>query len=307
MAKREEFRRVVVVIPAFNESQSLAGTIKALRDLGSWFNSQGLELKVYVVDDGSVDHTYEIAHKAGADRVLRHSKNIGLGAAVRTGLAKAWQDGASIVVKFDADLQHDPQDIPMLLEPLLNDEADIVYGHRFERIEYRMPILRKIGNRIFTSLMRSLTGWPIRDSQPGIFAVNSVYLSVFRIPGDYNYTQQILLDAYVKGMRFADRDVRFRRRMSGSSFISFRYPFKVVTQILWVVLNTRPMKVFGSVGLFFLVASSGIGLAELFYYFFCISVKPIIHTNLVLALFLIGMQTLFFGILAELIIQSRPK
>ena len=79
--------------------------------------------------------------------------------------------------------------------------------------------------------MRWLTNWEIKDSQPGIFAVNAAYLKVHFIPGDYNYTQQVLLDSYLNGMRFDQVAVTFRPREYGSSFVSLAYPFKTIPQI----------------------------------------------------------------------------
>ena len=100
-----------------------------------------------------------------------------------------------------------------------------------------MPFIRRIGNKLFTGLMKKLTNWDLKDSQPGIFAVNKNYLDIFRIPGDYNYTQQILLDAYHKQMRFAHVDVSFNLRESGDSFVSLKYPFKVIYQLLMVLVS----------------------------------------------------------------------
>ncbi len=233
-------KKLIVVVPAYNEAGRIAETVTALKAVSGSLAGIGLNLGVYVVDDGSSDATRKLAR--GADKVLRHKINQGLGAAVRTGLTAARADDADIAVKFDADLQHDPADIVALVRPILDGDADLVYGHRFDRIEYRMPTMRRAGNRVFTCLMRMLTGWPIKDGQPGIFAVGRDYLEVFHLPGDYNYTQQILLDAFHKGMRFAHVPVRFRKRTTGRSFISLKYPFKVGYQILQVRAAARPMK-----------------------------------------------------------------
>ena len=106
-------------------------------------------------------------------------------------------------------MQHTAKDIDKIIEPLIGNYSDIVYGNRFKKISYKMPFIRRIGNKLFTGLMKKLTNWDLKDSQPGIFAVNKNYLNIFRIPGDYNYTQQILLDAYHKQMRFTHVDVSF--------------------------------------------------------------------------------------------------
>jgi len=225
----------IVIIPAYNEAEKIQEAITNIQGIKAELAKIGLEHFVYVVDDGSVDDTSLLARKAGADRIIKHKVNLGLGAAVRSGFLTARKDGADIVIKLDADLQHDPNDIVPLINPILNDEADVVYGNRFERISYRMPLVRRAGNVAFTKLMGMLTGWSLKDSQPGIFAVNRDYLDVFNLPGDYNYTQQILLDAYHQGMRFAHVPVAFRKRTTGESFVSMRYPFKVLPQLLIII------------------------------------------------------------------------
>jgi len=300
-------KKLIVIIPAYNEEERISTTVKAIFKIREKLSDRGIELWVYVIDDGSNDKTRQLAQEAGADRVLFHRVNIGLGAAVRTGLVAARSDNADIVVKFDADLQHDPDDIPMLIQPILEGEADIVYGNRFERMTYKMPIIRRIGNIIFTGLMRWLTKWPVRDSQPGIFAVNRAYLDVFHIPGDYNYTQQILLDAYHKGMRFTQVPVVFYKRTTGKSFVSIKYPLKVLPQIVLALAGLKPMRIFAPVGILFVLIGAIIFSYEIVLWFMGKTHKPVIHVNAVLGFSLFGLQTLFFGILAELIVQFHRK
>ncbi len=306
-SEERPMRKLVVVVPAYNEQGKIEQVIAGIGDVKAKAAERGFELLVYVVDDGSGDETGLLARKCGANRVIKHKVNLGLGAAVRSGLLAARKDGADIVVKFDADLQHEPEDIISLIGPIVEDEADVVYGNRFERIEYKMPLVRRAGNRAFTKLMSMLTKWPLKDSQPGIFAINRDYLEVFNLPGDYNYTQQILLDAYHQGMRFAHVPVTFRRRTTGKSFVSMKYPFKVLPQLVFVVMSTKPMKVFFPIGILFLVFGGGIFSIELVLWFLDKSIKPVTHVNAVLGLMFFGLQTLFFGLLAELIIRTNRK
>jgi glycosyltransferase involved in cell wall biosynthesis len=300
-------RRIIVVVPAYNESTTIAQTIASLREGTSDLAAEGFAVRIYVVDDGSKDATGDAARDAGADRVLTHKVNRGLGAAIRTGLSAARDDGAWVAIKFDADLQHDPTDIRQLIAPIVDDEAEVVYGNRFDRIEYRMPFVRRTGNIVFTRLMKWLTGWPVKDSQPGIFAVSHAYLANFYLPGDYNYTQQILLDAYHKGMRFAHVSVAFRKREAGKSFVSFRYPFKVLPQILMVLVGVKPLRVFAPVGLLFLFLGAGLAGYEIVQYLAGNASKPVQHTNLVQGLSFFGLQTLFFGLIADLIVKQNRR
>ncbi len=299
-------RLLVVMVPAFNEVENIERVIQGISALRARLIDRGLQLKIVVIDDGSADNTAEVATEAGADRVIRHGRNMGLGAAVRSGFLAATEDDADVLLKIDADLQHNPEDILSVLSPILSGTADLVYGERFSKISYKMPAIRRLGNITFRALMRWLTKWPIQDSQPGIFAAGRAYLEVYDIPGDYNYTQQILIDAYVKGMRFAQTPVHFEQRRVGESFISLRYPFKVLPQIVLVIAITRPMKIFGTCGFLFLAFGATVFLIQIGQYLLGFAVKPVTNVNLVLGTSLFGLQMLFFGLLAKLIVLTRP-
>lgn len=298
-------KKVIIIVPAYNEEERIEAAVNALNQLKPKFEENDLKLKVYVINDGSRDKTYELAKKANADRIVTHQVNRGLGAAVRSGLGAARTDEADIMVKFDADLQHNPDDVLRLIKPILEDEADVVYGHRFKNISYKMPFIRKYGNKTFIALMRWLTKWPVKDSQPGILAVDKSYLKVFYIPGDYNYTQQILLDSYHKGMRFAHVDVDFRKRETGKSFVSYKYPFKVLPQILQIIIGVKPLKFFAPIGLIFLGLALLVAIIEILMFIFGSLEKPIEHVNFVLGFSTFGLQTLFFGLLADLIVKKN--
>ena len=168
-----------------------------------------------------------------------------------------------------------------------------------------MPLVRRVGNLLFRALMRWLTKWPIQDSQPGIFAVNADYLAVYDVPGDYNYTQQILLDAYLKSMRFAQVQVNFDQRRAGKSFISLLYPFKVLPQIVLVITMSKPMKIFGTVGGLFLLFATTMFTVQVAQWALGFSEKVVENAILVLGTGLFGLQMLFFGILAKLVVLTR--
>jgi glycosyltransferase involved in cell wall biosynthesis len=296
-------KKLVVIVPAYNEEKTINDTLVRLFSIKPDLNKLGYELKIHVINDGSTDKTENLASEHEEVLVINNKKNKGLGAAVRTGLLSANNINADIVVKYDADLQHQPFDILALIKPIDNDESDIVYGNRFEKMNYRMPFIRRMGNKVFTNLMKWLTGWPLMDSQPGIFAVNHVFLSNFYLPGDYNYTQQILLDAYHRHLRFSHVLVNFNKRDKGKSFISLSYPFKVIPQIIQVIIGIKPLKVFGPIGWFFLSLGIFVFLFQFILYLLDYTQKPVENVNLVLGSFLFGLQILCFGFLADLVVK----
>jgi glycosyltransferase involved in cell wall biosynthesis len=156
---------IYVFIPAYNEEKNIAEVISGLKQLK-------LNLKIYVVDDGSKDRTGEIARKAGA-AVVRHRVNLGQWAAMRTAFAISLVEGACVMVSVDADGQHDPRDLPKLVNPVLEGKADIVIGSRFLNSETpEMPKYRRVGVRFFNKLIEVATGKKLTDCTSGYKAYN---------------------------------------------------------------------------------------------------------------------------------------
>jgi len=295
---------VIAFIPALNEEKKIGEVIRKVYDLYRDSEQRGFKVEVIVVDDGSTDRTVEEARRAGARRIVSHPCNLGLGAATRSGMQTAYEMGADIALKLDADFQHDPQDIEKVIQPILEDRADIVYGSRFAgKITYRMPLIRKMGNLFFTWLMRKLTGWRITDAQTGLMVYSRRYLADFNMPGNYNPPHQTLIDAYHKHMRYVEVPVVFHPRTSGKSFISLKYPFKVFPQMVRTLIMVNPLKVFMPIGLSLIAFGVIMFLVELY----LINHRMIekLHDSTIVVLILFGIQTAFFGLLADLIVNRK--
>jgi glycosyltransferase involved in cell wall biosynthesis len=152
---------IVAGIPAYNEEKTIAEMVlKAGCHVG----------KVLVCDDGSKDMTQVVAKENGAD-VLEHEKNMGYGATMQTLFRKAKELGADVMVVFDGDGQHDPNEIPALVKPVLEGKADIVIGSRFVKgARIDIPLYRRIGILFITLLARIFSGYAISDAQSGFRA-----------------------------------------------------------------------------------------------------------------------------------------
>jgi len=245
---------VVVFIPAFNEEGSIESVIRKIQEhYVANAAARGYRTEIIVVDDGSSDRTVAISRAAGVDTVVSHIKNRGLGASTRTAMQRAYEMGADIAVKIDADFQHDPDDIDKVVRPIIDDVADSVFGTRFRGgLQYTMPVTRAVGNRFFSWLVSKLTGLVVTDGQTGLMAFGRKYLQQFTIIADYNETQQLILDSYRKNMRIIEVPVIFHKRTTGKSFISWRYPFKVLPTILRHYVRITPFTVFMPIGAFFI-------------------------------------------------------
>jgi glycosyltransferase involved in cell wall biosynthesis len=194
-------KTIAVLIPAFNAEYSLAELINRLR------NAIG-NVQIIVVDDGSTDRTNEVAASIGAI-VFRHKKNRGKGAALQTGfdfLNK--QTGIEFIVTIDADLQHQPEDIPKFLLVQQKTNADIVIGWR-ERIGTQMPVHRKLSNAITSVLVGMRTGVKIKDSQCGFRLIRSSVIEIVQLESTgYEAETEFLIKAAHRGFKIEFVPVR---------------------------------------------------------------------------------------------------
>ena len=225
---------LAIVVPAHDEAPRLPAVLAGIpRDrLG--------DAVAVVVDDGSGDGTAEAAERAGAEIVVRHEANRGLGAALRTGLEAARTLDARAAVYLDADLEYDPAEIPALLAPIEAGEADYVLGSRFLGSREGHSFLRSSGNRAFTLALGFLAGRRLTDGQTGFRAFSHRALEAAEIVHDYNYAQVLTLDLLHKGMRLAEVPISYRSRAGGSSFVGGRYLWRVPLGIAREVLGGRP-------------------------------------------------------------------
>ncbi|MBI2578304.1 MAG: glycosyltransferase family 2 protein [Candidatus Aenigmarchaeota archaeon] len=151
-------KAITVVIPAYNEEKSVASVVNRAKKYGS----------VVVIDDASKDRTAEQAKKAGAS-VLKHKINGGLGASLRTGFRKALEMQSDVVITLDADGQHDPDDIPEMLEKI-SEGCDFVIGQRNLK---KYPFVKKFGNFFLNAATNFVAGTSLKDTESGFRAIRT--------------------------------------------------------------------------------------------------------------------------------------
>ena len=227
----EESKPLAVIVPAHNEAENLPGTLARMP------SGQVADMRIIVVDDGSTDETAEAARRHGADLVVSHSGNRGLGAALRTGLAAARDMDARAAVYIDADGEYPPSQIPDLLNPIDAGEADYVLGSRYLGARQGQPFHRRIANFVFTVLLCIAAGRRISDGQTGFRAFSRRALECAEIIHDYNYAQVLTLDLLKKGMRMREVPISYSYRTKGESFISMKYLWRVPAAMVRQLLN----------------------------------------------------------------------
>ncbi len=222
---------LAIIIPAYNEAENLPGVLARVpRDAFA-------DVQVIVVDDGSEDSTATVARLAGANMVIEHGRNRGLGAALRTGLETARTINARAAVYLDADGEYDAAEMRLLLAPIERDEADYVIGSRYLGCRQGQAWHRNLANRGFTLLLSILAGHWLTDGQSGYRAFSRRALEVAEIVHDYNYAQVLSLDLFRKGMRYGEVPINYRRRGYGDSFIRAEYLWRVPLGITRELLN----------------------------------------------------------------------
>jgi glycosyltransferase involved in cell wall biosynthesis len=190
-----------IVIPAYKEAARIGTT---LRELGSMYRN------VVVVDDGSPDDTAAAARACGV-HVVRHPINRGQGAALQTGIRFALLHGAETIITFDADGQHDPADIPALLEPLRKGEADLTLGSRFLGRTIGMPLSRRIVLKLAVAFTRIVSRIHVTDTHNGFRALTRSAAEAIRIRQDRMAHASEILDEICRlKLRFLEVPVTIR-------------------------------------------------------------------------------------------------
>ena len=206
--------RGLAIVPAFNEEKSIAAVIRELHDAEP-------ELDVIVIDDGSSDRTAAVAAESGA-QVVSLPYNVGIGGAVQTGYQYAVKHGFDLAVQVDGDGQHDPLEIARLVEPVLDDRADMVVGSRFAPGGgYRGTPPRRVGIHLFAAIVSLIVRARVTDTTSGFRAVNRKAIELFAsdYPHDYPEVEATVL-LVRRGLRMMEVPVKMRVRETGSSSIT---------------------------------------------------------------------------------------
>ena len=219
----------IAIVPAYNEELNIGRVVDELHAFDS-------ELHVVVISDGSVDRTTTVAAEHGA-HVVALPFNLGIGGAVQTGFKYAHENGYDLVVRCDGDGQHIPAELPKVLAPVLDGEADIAVGSRFAGGDgYRSSATRRIGIRLLALIVSAIARQRVTDTTSGFQALNRKALDLFAAdyPHDYPEVEGMVMTIKHR-LRLREVPVAMREREHGQSSItalrSIYYMAKVLTAL----------------------------------------------------------------------------
>ena len=249
--------KITIGIPAYNEEKNIASIITKLKNITD---------SIIVCDDGSSDMTSEISKNLGAI-VISHKKNMGYGAAIRTIFQKSVELDSDILVTFDADGQHRIDDVNKILQPLENNEADIVIGSRFLDNESKVPNYRKIGIKVITKVTNASLKKKLTDSQSGFRAYNKQALTQIS-PSEMGMgiSTEILIKASNKGLRIAEIPITILYHDDASTHNPVSHGTSVLVSTIKFTSIEHPLKFYGIPSIIFLIIGSAFTYSAVQYY-----------------------------------------
>ena len=293
MTTKSPGNAITAVIPAYNEEKTIARIVEGARRHAG---------EVLVIDDGSVDSTADIAKGAGAI-VIRIPRNGGKGHALSIGLTTAAMNGGEIVVCLDADGQHDPDDIPRIVQPILDARADMVIGSRFLETTSKdmIPAYRRLGQSVLTYATNFGSTVKITDSQSGYRAFKKDVLKSF----DYAETgmgieSEMARRAAKMGLRIEEIPIVAKYDgLETSTMTPGSHGMSVLGSILKEVRTEHPLLYFGLSGFVMTIAGTLFGLYAIQQY---ISARALPFGPSLLAVMLCALGILF--VLVGLILSA---
>ena len=237
--------KITIGIPAYNEEKNIAGIISKLK--------KHVDL-IIVCDDGSNDLTGDISEQLGAT-VIRHSKNRGYGAAINSLFLKAKELESDVFLTFDADGQHRIEDIPILIEPIIKNQVDLVIGSRFLNTRSEeMPNYRKVGIKIITKIKNLSIKEKLTDSQSGFRAYSRNALQQITPADDgMGVSTEILIKASKLELKIAEVPIKVNYSGETSTHDPVSHGTSVILSTIKFTSIHNPLKFYGIPGIIFLI------------------------------------------------------
>jgi hypothetical protein len=235
-----------VVIPAYNEEHAIAAILDRIQAVKPTLRALGVErVETIVVDDGSRDRTVEIVRGYPDVRLIRHPRNRGYGAALKTGFRDAT---CRLLAFLDADGTYPPEFLPQLCQKVMRD-SDLVIGSRMAGAQSEMPIMRRIGNRFFAAMLSLVGRHHVSDSASGMRVFRRDVLDrMYPLPDGLNFTPVMSTRAIHEGLKIAEVPIPYSERVGRSKLSVVRDGMRFLNSIIWTALSYNPVRILGMLG-----------------------------------------------------------
>jgi glycosyltransferase involved in cell wall biosynthesis len=294
---------LLIQIPCYNEAETLAIALAALPRKVSGFDS----VEWLIIDDGSTDDTVAVAQANGVNHIVRHTRNQGLARGFMTGLDACLRLGADVIVNTDADNQYNADDIPLLVQPILERRAEIVIGARpIETIEHFSPI-KKLLQKLGSWVVRVASKTDIPDAPSGFRAMSRNAAQRLVMFNDYTYTLETIIQAGQKNMSIVSVPVRVNDDLRPSRLVKSipSYIQRSIVTIVRIFVIYRPFRFFASIGLLLFVPGFLLGLRFLYFYLSGEGGGHIQSVILSGVLMMMGFVTFLIAFVADLLAANR--
>lgn len=295
--------KLIIQIPCYNEEKTLPVTC---RDLPRQI--EGIdEIETLIINDGSTDNTVEVARKIGVNHIVNFNRNKGLARAFSAGIEKCLESGADVIVNTDADNQYCGQDIPKLVKPVIDGEADVVVGDRqTDKISHFSWIKKRL-QKTGSSLIRKLSNTKVADTVSGFRAFSRDAAMRINTLTEFSYTIESLIQLGNQKLKIISVPIRTNDELRKSrlfksipGFLSLQ-----LSTILRVYATYKALRVFTAIGLIVILPGL-LGFGRFLYYFFTVGgeghIQSLIFSTVLIN---IGFIVFMFGIIADLIGNNR--
>ena len=295
--------KLVVQIPCFNEEKTLPQTV---RDIPR--HIQGVDrVEILVVDDGSSDHTVEVATSLGVDHIVQNGSNKGLAFSFMVGLDACLKAGADIIVNTDGDNQYQGESIPDLIAPILAKEADIVVGDRqTDRIQH-FSVVKKLLQKVGSWGVRQLSDSSVPDAVSGFRAFSREAALRTNIVSNYSYTVETIIQAGNKKLTIRSVPIRTNKKTRESRLVKSipRFIANQLNTMIRMYTMFKPLRVFFFIGSLCIILGLIPSIRFLYFYLNQTGGGHIQSLIFAAILFIVGFQVLILGLIGDVISFNR--